>query len=515
MTIFALGSGLFAPYPGFCQAADRPVTDLVPVDNLIVYMAKPYGQAAEVGPTESDEKKPGPAASIATILTILNAYGLIPDEGQVFADIVTALPLLGRYEHAMILLDASSRIVRRPDDDSLDPVRISLRLKHLQTAIVFRTNGNHTPIVEQLNRIVGRYTNREVAQLTPEKVVGYEFQRLADDRLPGWAVWEWGRLDDFFVVSFGAGAFEKIAKTCAKQTASLSSDTWFQTATTKTKGRKALARWFISLERLEKRLGEAAQGRHKRVIAAMDADKMTHDLWSVGLEGRALSWYRCYRRDGKDQVHRYSDPANYPAHHRMIVPDQARRYAIINAPTRWLVDNLPRAWVASQSQPNVEKWTRIWRSLEHKIGIDLSGNLINHLGNNIVIFDYPPHPLEIPFALTVAIEINDKKAVKMATDALLTTWGQYLDERAERKGTTLVRVKVKKSEDDIWYLQAGILGPALKVTDRYVVISWSPQALREALKSIEEVPPGKPDAGQGPKKAITAGSPQQRASDPP
>jgi hypothetical protein len=98
-----------------------------------------------------------------------------------------------------------------------------------------------------------------------------------------------------------------------------------------------------------------------------------------------------------------------------------------------------------------------------------------------VLFDYPPHPLEIPFALTVAIEIDDPKAVRTAIDALLESWGRYLDERAERNKTTLVRLKVKRAEDGVWFLQAGILGPALKVTERYVVLSWSPEALRAAL----------------------------------
>ena len=85
-----------------------------------------------------------------------------------------------------------------------------------------------------------------------------------------------------------------------------------------------------------------------------------------------------------------------------------------------------------------------------------------------------------------AIEIDDQKPVKTAVDALLKAWGQYLDERAERSGTKLMRVKVRQDKKDgIWYLQAGILGPALKVTERYLVISWSPQALRDALQSIE------------------------------
>lgn len=68
----------------------------------------------------------------------------------------------------------------------------------------------------------------------------------------------------------------------------------------------------------------------------------------------------------------------------------------------------------------------------------------------------------------------------------------------------LARVSVKRDDEGIWYIQAAIPGPALKVTDRYLVISWSPQALRDALRFIEpekkaagNESPAAPDRGLG------------------
>lgn len=459
--------------------------DLVPADSLVVYAAKPYGRL--LATTRPDGQ---PTLSIASIAAALNAAGLIPNEGQVFADIAGALPLLGQFEHAVVLLDVSSRVVERTEVATSIPAEpgISLRLKSLQTAVIFRTGDRSPVVLEQLDRVIGRYTNSQVAKLSSQKESGYTYQRLVDERLPGWAIWEWGRLGDFFVVSFGEGAFQKIAKAHGGQTRRLGEDDWFRRAMSKTQGDEALVEWFIAFASLRERLGDEAQGRVARVADALQASDMTHDLWTIGYEGRAMTWYRCYRRQGEDFVRAYSDPAGYSPPHRRIVPDAARHMAILNVPTRWLVDSLPRAWVASQSEGNLRKWKRAWRSLEQETGVDISGNLIENIGQTVVIFDYPPHPLDIPVALTVAIEIKNRRAVQSATDTLLAAWGQYLDDRAERNQTVLVRMKVKRDDDGVWYLQAGILGPALKVTDRYVVLSWSPQALRDALKYIEESP---------------------------
>ncbi len=480
-------AGLASAPPAGPAATPSPVTHLIPSDSLVAYVARAFG--------EIDGPPPAGAAGaesampwLSSVLNLLNAGGLIPDEGQVFVDVATALPLLGRFDHALVLLDVSSQLIERPAAEGETALRRSLRLRHMEAAVIFRTAGEHKTVLEVMNRIVGRYTHDEIADLTVHRTGDYEYQRLSDDRLPGWAIWEWGRLGDYFVVCFGSGAFEKIAATYSGKHTPLSRDRWYRKACERVEADDALAQWFINFERAEKRIGEVAQGRHQRVIEALGARDINRDLWTVGRRGRAMTWYRVYRRGDEDVVRRYSDPSTYSPAQLAIVPGEAAHFAIIHVPTRWLVDNLPRAWVASMSQRNIDKWTRAWRSMEHETGIDISGGLINHVGESIIIFDHPRHPLDIPFALTIALEIDDPRAVKLASDALLRAWARYLDERAERKGNPLYRFKVLKAGDDVWYIQAGILGPAMKVTEKYVVFSWSPQALRECLPRFESGP---------------------------
>ncbi len=479
--IVCFGSGLVQAEP----PAPRSISDVVPADVQIVYMARPIEALGGSNATT----QPTGAVNLATILSLLNSSGLIPDEGQVFADIATALPLLGRYEHALVLLDVSSKVVRRPGRPGDEGPRVSLRLKHMQSAVIFRTEGDDRTVLQHLNRIIGRYTNNAVAELTTEKAVGFEYQRLVDERMPGWAIWEWGRLGDFFAVCFGAGSFEKLAMAYSDGKKSISSDNWFRNARERTKGDQALAMWYIAFERMELRLNEVARGRHEAVTAALGADQLTQDFWTIGLDDRAISCYRLYRRKGEDVMHRYSDPAGFPKNLREIIPKDSRHYAVINVPTRWLVDNVPRAWLAAQSQRHLEEWTRIWESLEKEVGVDLSASLINHLGDHVLLFDYPPHPLDLPLVYTLAISVDDERAVKLAIDAILAAWAQYLDDRAKRGDNSLFRVRVHKDPDDVWFIQAGILGPALKVIDGYIVISWSPQALRDALKAMGKTKP--------------------------
>ena len=197
-------------------------------------------------------------------------------------------------------------------------------------------------------------------------------------------------------MSFGAGAFEKIVGAYTGKAPSLGEDRWFIAATAKIGAARAMAQWFIALSRLEERLTHVAQQRHSRVVQALEAENITHDLWTVGQQGQAWTWFRCYRRNGEDVIHRYSDPKRYPLHHQKIIPAEASHFAVINVPTRWLVDNLPRAWLAAQSESHVRAWGLIWSRLEEETGIDIRNGLIDHLGENVVIFDYPAASVESP-----------------------------------------------------------------------------------------------------------------------
>jgi len=54
---------------------------------------------------------------------------------------------------------------------------------------------------------------------------------------------------------------------------------------------------------------------------------------------------------------------------------------------------------------------------------------------------------------------------------------------------------LKRDADGVWYVQFGLLGPALAVADEWVVISYSPQAVRQNLQWLENAAAPTPSSG--------------------
>src|SRR5262249_52889934 len=130
------------------RASDRSITTLVPAEALVVYTALPFPTLAPPTSQQADSQATGSPGfgSITGIISFMSASGLMPDEGQVFADIATALPLLGQFEHALVLLDVSSRAVENTPPEA----SATLRLNRLQSAVIFRTDGRHKAVLQQL-----------------------------------------------------------------------------------------------------------------------------------------------------------------------------------------------------------------------------------------------------------------------------------------------------------------------------------------------------------------------------
>lgn len=467
-----------------------PVLRAIPADALFAWFGRPLNELAGAN-REPAGLATAPAqveSQLPIILAFIQAAGLMPDQGQVFADTAAWLPLLGRFEYAVALLDVravavpTTRPATRPTASRGAIEKLASRVESLQLAIVLHSRGRNEDILALLGRMVGRYTNDELATLSTQSVDGIESQRLVDRRLPAWAVWEWGRLDDLYVICIGRGTFASVVATYAGRTQRLDHDDWFNLARRKADCSAALLSLYFDYSRLESRLAPVLGARFTAVLDSIGIRDVRRDFWCLALNHREFGLSRVFENESGAQVRRYSGSPDTTRLHAEAIPSGARRYAVLRMPVRDLIRRVGLAYVASRTPRKAAALRRFWTQLETDAGGDVDGRILDHLGSDMILCDYPPHPLGIPFALTIAVSIDKAADLRTALDHLLRAWARVLN--ADR-GSKLFRITVVQSDDGVWYLQAGLLGPALKVTDRYIVVSWSPQALREALSSFE------------------------------
>jgi hypothetical protein len=99
----------------------------------------------------------------------------------------------------------------------------------------------------------------------------------------------------------------------------------------------------------------------------------------------------------------------------------------------------------------------------------------------------PPHPLHIPLAMTTLTEIRSEPTlVRRTVDAVGEAWRAEQRRRAD-EGERPGGFSIERDAQGIWYVQYPFFaGPAWTVTDRFLITSWSPMALRAYLDKIGE-----------------------------
>ena len=114
------------------QQTTRPAEPLaasVPADAMVYYHCRPR-RGNDGGSTTAN--------TVASVLTTVGTLGLLSGQAQLMTDALAVVPLLGSREHAVVLLDVSSKKV--------GPA--SYRLEQMQVALVIRTGGDHQPVID-------------------------------------------------------------------------------------------------------------------------------------------------------------------------------------------------------------------------------------------------------------------------------------------------------------------------------------------------------------------------------
>jgi hypothetical protein len=456
------------------SAAD--VMAYVPADSMVVVAGRP---PADRAPTSASASQPDPQLLIQQLLMIAGQLKLLPPQARVIGDIAASLPLLGRYPYAFTLLDITARPLPKGGH----------RLAQMQAAIVFDVGDDHTLIVQRIRQLLATYTNAELSrleQLPSDEGTRY---RLVDSRLPEWAVLEWGPLGRQFMVSIGEGAFDRMLAVRRGAVPAMAGDSWYVSACRLARIQGAFIECVLAATRLRLRLDEAVKGRPAEVLHAIGADKLDRGLLIVSADPRVVRAHAILSIEGFDHDIVLSEvpPPGDPA--AAAIPPQAHRYGFLCHPVADLIRGLCGGYLASQGEATAGVYRDGWAKIETEYGFNAERDWYAHLGNRLIVHDYPRHPLHVPLLWTFLIETDGAETdVRRALDAMMAAARAGLARRAAEDPGTGIAPQIRQTKDGIWFVQLGLAGPAVTVTGRWIVLSFSPEAVRENLPFLRSAP---------------------------
>lgn len=432
----------------------------VPADAIAVFM---------LGATASGIAPSATGQSFSGISDRLRDMGILKEsDALVWLDLLNTLGMLRRWPTAWILHDM--RFDSLPNGSS--------QLAQLHASVVIADGEDHSAIADRIRHFLRRYTSDRSARIESWELSGQRFYRLVDERLPEWAVFEWGPLGNRYTFSVGLGCSARLAHTAEASELSLLNESFFASAVEQLDTSASGALLYGNLQKARTVLDTIAV-RAAAVSRALGLQRADQLLWNLRHEQRAVIIDQLLRAGGVDQ----RDALSRPADRQMPwVPGDATWYSVLEVCPRdimLLVRDTYLAWHRSETQLRLREG---WAALARDRQINFEQEVLAQLGDHIIIHDAPRHPLGLPGMVTILIEIDgDPKTIYNTLNETFEYLAIRLDAAAFRSNSVFAP-RLRQNIHGLWYTQAGVLGPALAVTEEYVIISYSLPALQYSLE---------------------------------
>lgn len=480
---------LFLAQPGRWAGvarADDPL-DLIPAEAQLCWLSQP-------APTGT---QPPAVAKLAAWLDLGSRLVGKPLQGsallwlrsfEAFGEVI-------KYPHALALIDAQAKPVGEGG---------SKRVDKMQVALVIDAGEDRAFVPRMIQRIINEQADTDSAVLTSRQAGPWKYQVLHDKRMEDWAVVAWGDMGRYTVVTLGEGVWEQVAKLAGGEGKPLSKDAWLAGhrkrgaettrggggsgtagATTAPRSAGGCVEVILNARGICERLDPVVANRATDFFAAWDANDVDRAHWTIGFEGRALYCRARFLRDGRDIERVFADPSVQPSPLRDAIPDTAD-YAIFHVPARKFIPQLLNSLVATRGELLRDEVVRRWGEIEKKLEFSGQRDVLDHLGDYVALHNDPPHPLGLPFMVTMVVEIKEEPTkVRETVDKMCRGWQAAL-EKANIDRPVPNPLVVTRDPDGVWYMQIGLAGPAWTVTDRFLIASWSPTALRMYMEHAGE-----------------------------
>jgi hypothetical protein len=444
------------------RAISQPLPACIPHDCVAAFLFEP-------APRDSErQRQPSFLRTAPAILDQVQTMGLLRDADislRVALDVIAAVAEVVEFPWTLVLLDI----------EASERENGGHRLSRIHAALVVRTDGAHETFERRIQSLLDRYANQQESALEVEEVEGDKRYSLHDRRLPSWAGLRWGRIGDWFVAAIGEGSFERVAAAVREPTAARNAlEADFRASWDNRPDR--FAALYLDMDRLlrgaDSRLA-AKIGRARNAIGLKDA---THAAWTIHGKDRAVEVLGSVRRGEIVERTILAGSQFRGVDRPPWVPRRAEFFTLIDVNPRAVLHGLSEAYLASRSPDGQDRVKNFWRRLQESSGVSIENDLIGRLAPPIVIHDHPPHAFHLPL-WTVQIRIGgDAAALRVGLDRLL----EHIQSELVRPGGW----SLQHEPDGVWFVQYGLAGPALSHNDQWMVLGFSPAAVRQVLGDL-------------------------------
>ncbi len=396
-------------------------------------------------------------------------------------DALGAIGMVFEYPHAAALVDISA--VARSDGGH--------QLGKVGAVLVVDTKGDDTRFARRVQHLLDTYTNSEHSILSTSRVGDVDWAHLRDRRLPDWFVLCWGKVGDYYVVTIGDRAFEVMLALLNEDGPRLAANSWYASARRRVEYDNTSFVLYTDFAELRRRVDADLGRKIREVQKAFRLADASRGLWVARREQRALEMKGCVRRGQHDVEQVIAARSFAEGLEDPDIPEQATRYAVFKGRPRRICRGIADAYLAARSPEAADKSRAFWRGLQEKSGVSIEYDILARLGDVIALHDHPRPIIDIPLAQTIVVSIDrEPDLLRRHVDEILT----YLRDVLIPPGL----FQLRRADDGVWYMQYGLNGPAMAVLDRWLVVAFTPTAVREVCRQLEPPPPALATETPGP-----------------
>ncbi len=455
------------------MAASRPARtsgrfdplDLIPADCLVVWKGIPLPDEPAGGGVRQEG-----ATFLELLRRVLGAN--LDARAKLTLRIYELISHARDTSFAFTCIDASAR-AKRADGGGT-------RADRLRMAFVADTRGEPKEFLAIVHRAVQELTDAGPATLERKTAGDYSYQELYDRRLPDWCRVAWGVLGDTFVLTLGEDVWPQIVEVAAGRQPAMSAEPWVRAARAETPN-EPVVEIVASIGRIRSDLDPVVRNRATAFFESWACGDVDDMYWAIGFREAGLYCQASLRRGGETDTRLLADPSFRDAVAARTIPERAR-YAVFRVNVADVIRRVVASYYAMQGEEDLRAAERTWKDVQKKLGFDAQEQLLSRLGDTLILHNVPAHPLRIPLMFTALYEIDrDGRETAEGLERVCAAWLDALREHAATAGNPEPTI-LQRDEDGVWYLQLGpVAGLAWTFTDRYLVTSWSPTALREYL----------------------------------